>query len=118
MPYNWVRVHSSPAPKRRDDIKQKCRRHGARLCENQTFYDEDSGKAWALIEMPADESKWEALHQDLEVLGWVGLVDADEKGAGKHPPPSRPPGGGSIEIVMRETTIEISTDDEDGQAES
>jgi hypothetical protein len=87
MPYNWVRVPSSPPRGRRDDIREICRRHGARLCENQTYYDED-GQAHALIEV-RDPEALQGLLEELEATESTALVDADEQDEGVFPPSSQ-----------------------------
>jgi hypothetical protein len=80
MPYNWVRVPSSPPRERRDDIREICRRHGARLCENQTYYDE-LDQAHALIEV-RDLEAFQGLLDELGATESTSLVDADEKADG------------------------------------
>ena len=60
MPFHWLRIPSSPPQKRRDDVEKICKEHGARLCEQQTFYDQD-GQAYALVEVPGDEARVEQL---------------------------------------------------------
>jgi hypothetical protein len=79
MPYNWVRVPSSPPREIRDEIREACRTGGvARLCENQTYYyDDDQEHAYALIEV----RNVNAFQSILEERGWTverSLVDADE----------------------------------------
>ena len=88
MPFHWVRISSSPPKKRRNEVAEICRRHNAKLCENQIFYDDDN--VHALIQTPDDPAQVQALLADPELgaLEWLGKVDADEKEAGKRPPHS------------------------------
>jgi hypothetical protein len=88
MPYNWVRIRSSPPRERRDEVKEICRRNGGRLCENQIYYDEND-QAHALVELPAEDAKRQALLQELGATAFIGLVHADEKAGGMRPPPSK-----------------------------
>ena len=90
MPYHWAKIHSSPPKERRNEVAEICRRHDAKLVHNQTFYDAD-GSLFVLIDGPDDEAKQQALHDELQPFVWIGLVDADEKEAGKHPPHSDAP---------------------------
>jgi len=83
-----MRIPSSEPLARRDDVGHKCATHGARLCEGQTFYDAN-GRLWALIEVPEDPGRVQALIDDLRAVTWKGLVNADEKSHGKHPPSSQ-----------------------------
>lgn len=87
MPFIWTKTHSSPARQRRNEVAEICGKHGARLVENQLFYD-DQGEVHALIEVPDDESKNEALMAELEAHEWLGKVSADEHEDGKSPPKS------------------------------
>ena len=87
MPFHWVAIPSSPPRERRDDVREICRRHGGRLCENQVYYDEQ-GAAHALVELPGDEGKQHDLLDELNAEEWLGLVHADEKHDGKRPPKS------------------------------
>jgi hypothetical protein len=89
MPFIWARLPSSPPRERRDEVLEICGRHGGRLCENQIFYDEQGDSARALIELPAEEAKQQALLDELRAHEWLGLVHADEKMAGTNPPQSR-----------------------------
>jgi hypothetical protein len=89
MPYHWARIASSPPQQRRNEVGQICQRHDARLCENEIFYDE-AGDVHALIEVPDDPAKQQALLDELGALESVGKVDAGEKEAGKNPPKSKP----------------------------
>jgi hypothetical protein len=89
VPFHWVRIASSPPKQRRDEVRQICQRHGARLCDNEIFYGGDDS-AHALIEVPDDPAKQQALLADLGAVEAVGKVNADEKEAGKSPPPSHP----------------------------
>ena len=41
MPYHWVKIHSSPPQERRDEIAGICIEHGARLVDNEIFYDDE-----------------------------------------------------------------------------
>ena len=80
MPYNWVRVTSSPARDKRDEIREACREDNvARLCENQIYYvDGKPGEAYALIEV-RNEYAFRSLSEE---RGWTVvhiLVDADEQ---------------------------------------
>ncbi len=85
MPFIWTRIPSSPSRRRRDEVREICTRRGARLCENQTYYDAE-GNAHALIEVSVHQAELDALLEDLEALSWVGLVDADEQADGAQPP--------------------------------
>ena len=87
MPFHWVKIVSSPPVKRRDDVKKICHDHGADLVAGQIYYDDAEGTAFALVEGPDGEKEQQALLDALDALQWVGLVDADEKAAGKKPPP-------------------------------
>jgi hypothetical protein len=89
VPYHWARIPSSPPKERRTEVAEICRRHDARLCENEIFYD-DAGDVHALIEVPDDPAKQRALLDELGASEAHGKVNADEKDAGKRPPPSRP----------------------------
>ncbi len=88
MPFHWIRITSSPPQKRRDDVKKICKDYGARLCEEQTFYDGD-GQAYALVELPAETPRVEELLDELNATSWKGLVHADEKAGGTSPPKSK-----------------------------
>lgn len=88
MPYHWVRIRSSPPQKRRDDVRTICEENGGRLVEEQTFYDE-SGQAYALVEVPGDGAKVEKLLGELGATSWKGLVHADEHAGGEKPPQSK-----------------------------
>jgi hypothetical protein len=90
VPYHWTIIPSSPPKQRRNDVAAKCRQHGGRLCENQIFFDEQEGQAYALI-FAADEATLRAILDDLGATERLGLVDADEKEQGKHPPRSGRP---------------------------
>lgn len=87
MPYHWAKISNSPPKQRRNEVAEICRRHGARLIHNQTFHDAE-GNVFVLIDGPDDEAKWAALVNELQPFVWTGLVDADEKEAGKKPPHS------------------------------
>ncbi len=89
MPFHWARIPSSPPKQRRNEVAQICRRHDARLCENEIFYDEQ-GVVHALIEVPDDPTKQQALLDELGADNAVGKVGADEQESGKRPPKSRP----------------------------
>lgn len=84
MPFHWVRIASSPPKQRRDEVAEICRRHNARLCENEIFYDD--GDVHALIEVSDDAAQQQALLDELNAFEWLGKVGADEKEAGKSPP--------------------------------
>jgi hypothetical protein len=87
MPYNWIRVQSSPPRERRNDVWDICFRHGGRLCENQIFYDgEDEDVAHALVQMPDNPDAQAALLEELGAISFTGLVTADEKANGIDPP--------------------------------
>jgi hypothetical protein len=86
MPYHWVRIPSSPPRARRNDVWDICFRHGARLCENQIFYDSEDG-AHALIQLPDNADAQMALLEELGAISFTGLVGADEKENGLLPPP-------------------------------
>ena len=88
MPFHWVKIKSSPPVKRRDDVKRICHDHGADLIGGQIFYDEAEGTAFALVKGPDGEKGQSDLLEALQAEQWVGLVDADEKAAGKKPPKS------------------------------
>lgn len=87
VPYHWARIASSPPTQRRNEVAEICRRHNAKLIHNQSFYDKD-GNLFVLIDGPDNEAEQQALRDELAAFEWLGLVDADEKEAGKHPPPS------------------------------
>jgi hypothetical protein len=56
MPYNWVTIHSSTAPQRREQIRGICGKHdyaGADLVGNHVFKD-DNGQLYALVKLPHD----------------------------------------------------------------
>lgn len=89
MPYIWVTISSSPPRERRDEVAEICRRHGGRLSENQIYYDAQ-GVTHALVELPTDTAKHDALLAELGAHDWLGLVHADEKAAGVEPPPAGP----------------------------
>jgi hypothetical protein len=80
MPYNWMKIHSSPPKQRRDEVKGKSQSKGGRLCEGQIFYDEN-GQAYALVEMPSDPAKHQELIAELGGTEVLRLLDADEKDA-------------------------------------
>jgi hypothetical protein len=88
MPYHWARLSSSPPRTRREDVREICRRHDARLSEGQLYYDEH-GAAYALIDLPENEDQQQALLEELGADEWVGLVDADEQVERRRPPRSR-----------------------------
>lgn len=88
MPFHWVKIGSSPPVKRRNDVKKICNDHGADLIGNQIYYDESVGTAFALVKGPDGEQGQQDLLNALAALEWIGLVDADEKAAGKKPPHS------------------------------
>jgi hypothetical protein len=80
MPYNWVKVGSSSARQRRDEIREACRKDDvARLCENQIYYDKAGEPGYyALIEV----RKADAFERLVQSLKWTvvhELEDADEK---------------------------------------
>jgi len=87
MPYNWMKIHSSPAKQRRDEVKDKSKNKGGRLCEGQIFFDAD-GQAYALVQVPDDPQERQQLIADLGATSVLGLVDADEQDGGVAPPPS------------------------------
>lgn len=89
MPFHWTRIQASPPKQRRNEVAEICRRHGARLCENDIFFDDD-GDVHALIQVPDDPAAQKALLDELGASEAKGKVGADEKEAGKPPPPSRP----------------------------
>lgn len=88
MPYHWTTITSSPPLERRVQVAAICRRHGGHLCENQIFYD-DNGGTYALVQLPADETRQRALLDELGATSELGLVDADEKENGDLPPQAR-----------------------------
>lgn len=90
MPYHWVKIHSSPPQERRDEIAGICIEHGARLVDNEIFYDDEKG-TFALVALPEDEEAALGLMDELGAYSWVGLVNADEKAEGLTPPDSGPP---------------------------
>jgi hypothetical protein len=85
--YIWTRVPSSPPVERRDEVRQICARHKGRLVEDQIYYGADGGNAYALIELPAEADKHNALIADLKAHEWLGLVHADDYAGGTQPPP-------------------------------
>jgi len=85
VPFIWTKVPSSPPRQRRDEVREICRRRGARLCEDQIYYDED-GVAHALIEVSVHEAEKNALIEDLGAYDWIVLADADEKADRGGPP--------------------------------
>jgi hypothetical protein len=87
MPYNWVKIHSSPPRQRRDEVRTKAGQKGGRLCEGQIFYDA-AGQAYALVQVPDDAAQRQDLLATLGASSALGLVDADEQADGKQPPPS------------------------------
>lgn len=94
---------------RREQIRAVCGKHGARLCEDQIFYDDDHDKAWALIEVPDEAEKQKAFLRELRPIKWRGVVNADEKHGGKRPPPSKPHDDGAdievaVDVIYKETT--------------
>jgi hypothetical protein len=92
VPNYWARIPSSPPERRRDEIADICRRHGARLCENETYYGGSDAECWALIRL-GRQTDVDALMNELRAVEWQGLVDAHEKARGERPPPSgRRPG--------------------------
>jgi hypothetical protein len=91
VPYNWVRVPSSPPRARRNDVWDICFRHGGRLCENQIFYNDDGDVAHALIQMPDNPDSQLALLEELGAISFIGLVAADERENDLSPPPSSQP---------------------------
>jgi hypothetical protein len=90
VPFHWVRFKSSPPKQRRNEVRQICQRHGGRLCENEIFYGDADDVAHALIQVPDDPAKQQALLNELGATEALGQVNADEKEAGKRPPQSRP----------------------------
>jgi hypothetical protein len=88
VPFHWVKIVSSPPVKRRNDVKKLCNDHGADLVGGQIYYDDEEGSAFALVKGPDGEQEQKALLDALQSLQWIGLVDADEKEAGKKPPKS------------------------------
>jgi hypothetical protein len=88
----WTKVHSSPAVARRNEVREICLKHGARLSEDQIFYDgKDDDYAYALIELPDDADQQEALYADLRAHHWTGLIHADDHEGGTKPPRSKSP---------------------------
>jgi hypothetical protein len=77
---------SSPPTQRRNEVRQICQDHGAKLIGNEIFYGTDDGIAYALIEVSDDPAEQQALLNDLGALEATGKVNADEKEAGKPPP--------------------------------
>jgi len=90
VPFHWVRMPSSPPTQRRNDVRQICQRHGAKLANNEIYYENDDNVAFALIEVPDDPAQQQALLSELGATEAVGKVSSDEKAAGKHPPPNHP----------------------------
>ena len=88
MPTHWTRIPSSPAVPRRNETARLCGQHRCRLVGNQIYYAEGSGDAWCLINAPEGVDP-QPLFDDLKAIESIGLVDADEKDAGKRPPPSK-----------------------------
>jgi hypothetical protein len=87
VPYHWARIGNSPPKQRRNEVAEICRHHDAELIKNQTYYDE-ADNVFVLIKGPDDEAKQQALRDELQPFEWIGLVDTDEKEAGKRPPRS------------------------------
>jgi hypothetical protein len=87
MPYHWVRIPSSPPRERRNDVWDICQRHGGRLCENEIYCDAQD-VTYALVELPPDPDKQQALLDELGAISYTGLVHADEKENGVTPPDS------------------------------
>jgi hypothetical protein len=85
VPFHWVKILSSPPKERRETVRDICFRHGARLCEGQTYYDAQ-GAAYSLVEVPAEEPEQRALLDELQATQWLGLVDADEHASETKPP--------------------------------
>jgi hypothetical protein len=88
MPYNWMRIPSSPPAKRRDQVRKICEDYGGRLVEDQTFYDE-TGQAYALVYLPDDDGQVDGLVGEIGATSWKGLVHADEMAGGRKPPQSK-----------------------------
>jgi hypothetical protein len=88
VPFIWTKMHSSPPNERRNQVREICRQHGGRLCDNEIFYSDEEGVAFALIEVPADADQRQHLLDDLGAEEWHGLVNVDEKTRGDKPPPS------------------------------
>jgi hypothetical protein len=81
---------SSPPTQRRNDVRQICQRHGAKLANNEIYYEDDDNTAFALIEVPDDPNQQQGLFAELGAFEASGKVSADEKEAGKSPPPNHP----------------------------
>jgi uncharacterized protein with GYD domain len=91
VPFHWVRMPSSPPTERRNEVHQICQSHGAKLANNEIYYGDDDQIAFALIEVPDDSTQQQALLNALSAIEAHGKVNADEKAAGKPPPPNHPP---------------------------
>jgi len=90
VPFHWVRMPSSPPKQRRNEVRQICQSHGAQLVNNEIYYGDDDDTAFALIEVPEDPTRQQALLNELRAIEADGKVNADEKEAGKRPPPNHP----------------------------
>jgi hypothetical protein len=79
MPYNWVRIPSSPPIERWEQVKGILGKYeGASLAFDEIFYDRE-GNAYALVEVPADPCEVGKLLADLKAIKVLFLVDAHEK---------------------------------------
>jgi hypothetical protein len=78
MPFHWVKITSSPAIERRDEVRKICEAHKAHLAFDQIFYD-PTGSAYALVQSPDDSCEAGKLFEDLNAIKVLFLVDADEK---------------------------------------
>jgi hypothetical protein len=87
MPYHWVKIPSSPPRERRNEVWDICHRHGARLCENEIYYDEQD-QAYALVELPEEDDRLQSLLEELGAISYAGLVNADERANDIRPPNS------------------------------
>ncbi len=86
MPFGWTRMNSSPPRARRGEVHQICAQNHARLCENETFYDNGADYCWALIQIDVGgKTDVGKLRDELESTEWKALVSADEKEDGKSP---------------------------------
>jgi hypothetical protein len=89
VPFHWVRMESSPPDKKLAEVGDACTQAGVTLVTEQIYYGDEDNVAFALIEVPASQTKAD-LNSLLTALGSIesyGKVDANEKQKGDRPPP-------------------------------